>query len=234
VISAIVVASIATTMIIIGYFGLPLHQWQGPIYNASQTGYKEDVDYIYDKPYTRIIPFVMGIALGYLFATRPVEKASGKNPLVTIIGWTVSLALAVPFLFGYHFNGGYSGTVPVQEMTLGSRVFYGGLQRFGWSLVVGWILFACQYGYGGPVRDFLGSRFWRPLSNLTYGMYLIHMLTVQLYFASQRHMVFYSALNFVTIFVAQLVFAYGVALLMAILVEIPLLRLERLVIRRTL
>lgn len=57
---------------------------------------------------------------------------------------------------------------------------------------------------------------------------------LQLYFASQRHMIYYSTLNFATIFLAQLFLTYAVALLIAVLVEIPLLRLERLVIRRSL
>jgi hypothetical protein len=59
-------------------------------------------------------------------------------------------------------------------------------------------------------------------------------LLFQLYFASQRHMVFYSPLNMMTIFLAQLVLVYLVALLIALLVEVPLLRLERLIVRRSL
>lgn len=153
--------------------------------------------------------------------------------MVGAVGWTVSTAVAVPLLFGAHFAGWFEEKPP-QEMGVAARVLYGGLQRLGWSLVVGWILFACQYGYGGPVRRFLGSRFWRPLSNLTYGAYLVHFLTLQLFFASQRHMVYYSTLNMMAFFVAQLFFTYAVALLIAMLVEVPLLRLERLIVRRSL
>jgi peptidoglycan/LPS O-acetylase OafA/YrhL len=133
----------------------------------------------YEKPYTRITPFVIGVALGYLFANRPADKMPGHGSrLLAIVGWTLSLAIAIPLLWGFHFAGWYTERPP-QEMALSSRVIYGGLQRLGWSLVVGWILFACQYGLAGPVRRILGARFWRPLSNLTYGAYLVHLLTLQ-------------------------------------------------------
>lgn len=233
IIGVIVAACVATTMGLIGYYGLPVHFWQGPVYNTNVTGYNKDVDYIYEKPYTRITPFVIGVVLGYIFVNRPVDKQAAKRPLIGFVGWLTSFALAVPLLWGFYFSG-WNPADREQGMSVGARVVYGGLQRLGWSLVVGWILFACQYGYAGPVRQFLGSRFWRPLSNLTYGAYLVHMLTIQLYFASQRHMIFYSPLNMIMIFIGQIVLAYGVALLIAVLVEVPLLRLERLIVRRSL
>ncbi|OQV21570.1 putative Nose resistant to fluoxetine protein 6 [Hypsibius exemplaris] len=234
VIGALIVACVAATMSLIGYYGLPIHHWQDAVYNSTETGYDKNIDYINEKPYTRITPFVIGLALGYVFHIIPANKASNPNSrLMAAIGWTVSLVLAVPLLFGAHFAGWYVERPP-QEMSVSSRIAYGGLQRLGWSLVIGWILFACQYGYGGPVRRFLASRFWRPLSSLTYGAYIVHMLTLQLHLASQIHMIYYSGLNMLCIFLAQLVLAYTVALLIAVLVEVPLLRLERLILRRAL
>ena len=55
-----------------------------------------------------------------------------------------------------------------------------------------------------------------------------------MYFASQRHMVYYSPLNMIAVFLSQLVLSYVVALFMAIYIEVPLLRLERLIIRKSL
>ncbi|GAU88231.1 hypothetical protein RvY_00971 [Ramazzottius varieornatus] len=233
IIGVIITACIATTMGIIGYYGLPIHFWQEEYYNATETGYHKDIDYIYEKPYTRITPFVIGVLLGYIFVTKEAHKFAGNSRLMGLVGWAVCTAIAIPLIFGFHFNEWYIEKPP-QRMTIGGRVVYGGIQRLGWSLVVGWVLFACQYGYAGPVRRFLGSRFWRPLSNLTYGAYLVHMLTLQLYFASQRHMVYYSPLNMTAIFLSQLVLAYLVALKLAVFIEVPLLRLERLLIRKSL
>lgn len=132
----------------------------------------------HEKPYTRIIPFVIGVLLGYIFVTVDSYKFPGNGRLMGAVGWAIATAIAIPLLFGFYFNEWYVEQPP-QLMSIGSRIIYGGMQRLGWSLVVGWILFACQYGYAGPVRRFLGSRFWRPLSNLTYGAYLVHMLTLQ-------------------------------------------------------
>lgn len=233
IIGVIITACVAITMGLIGYYGLPIHFWQSEYYNATETGYYKDIDYIHEKPYTRIIPFVIGVLLGYIFVTVDSYKFPGNGRLMGAVGWAIATAIAIPLLFGFYFNEWYVEQPP-QLMSIGSRIIYGGMQRLGWSLVVGWILFACQYGYAGPVRRFLGSRFWRPLSNLTYGAYLVHMLTLQMYFASQRHMVYYSPLNMIAVFLSQLVLSYVVALFMAIYIEVPLLRLERLIIRKSL
>lgn len=62
----------------------------------------------------------------------------------------------------------------------------------------------------------------------------LDLVALQLYFASQRHMIFYSPLNMATIFLSQVVLSYLVALGLAVMIEVPLLRLERLIVRRSL
>ncbi|XP_055338678.1 nose resistant to fluoxetine protein 6-like [Paramacrobiotus metropolitanus] len=196
--------------------------------------YEKDVDYIYEKPYTRITPFVIGILLGFMFARRPTYKFSKGGKLIAGAGWLVSTVVALLLLFGFHLADRFNMMPPIQTMSLSARIIYGGLQRLGWSAVCAWILFACNYGYGGYVTKILSLRFWRPFSNLTYGAYLVHMLTLQLYFASQRSMIFFSTINFITVFLSQIFLAYGAALFFAVLIEVPLLRLERLILKKTL
>jgi len=37
----------------------------------------------------------------------------------------------------------------VPEMNPGIRLIYGSLHRFGWTVAVSWIIFACVNGYAG-------------------------------------------------------------------------------------
>lgn len=39
-----------------------------------------------------------------------------------------------------------------------------------------WIIYACQMGYGGVAAWFLNLNMWIPLSKLTYGVYLVHII----------------------------------------------------------
>lgn len=133
----------------------------------------------YEKPYTRITPFVIGVALGYLFAKSPDYKLPGKGKVIAVCLWVLWFLVIDLLLFGFRLNGWDMNPMATQVMGLGGRVAYGGLQRLGWSLIMAWLLFACNYGYGGYIRSLLALKFWRPLSNLTYGVYLVHLLTLQ-------------------------------------------------------
>ena len=47
IIGVIITACVAITMGLIGYYGLPIHFWQSEYYNATETGYYKDIDYMY-------------------------------------------------------------------------------------------------------------------------------------------------------------------------------------------
>lgn len=44
-----------------------------------------------------------------------------------------------------------------------------------WTLCISWIVFACQFGYGGPINSFLSFSIWRPFVRLAFCFYLLHM-----------------------------------------------------------
>ncbi|PSN39085.1 hypothetical protein C0J52_07353 [Blattella germanica] len=52
---------------------------------------------------------------------------------------------------------------------------YTALSRSTWSLGVGWVAYACVFGYGGPVNTFLSWTAFQPLSRLSYCVYLVHL-----------------------------------------------------------
>lgn len=53
---------------------------------------------------------------------------------------------------------------------------YVALSPTAWALALSWVVVACVTGYGGPVNSILSSKFFAPLSRLTYCAYLIHPL----------------------------------------------------------
>lgn len=57
---------------------------------------------------------------------------------------------------------------------------YHALPRVAWPAALGFIVFACHFGYGGIINWFLSLSQWQPISRLTYSMYLTHVIIMLL------------------------------------------------------
>lgn len=109
------------------------------------------------------------------------------------------------------------------------RISYGSFHRLAWSVAVGWLIFACVHGYGGPVNRILSWRVFIPLSRLTYVIYLVHVNYLLVWTANLRQPIYYTNLDHVQFFLGVI---FGVTLLafgISLTVEIPMLNLEKLI-----
>ena len=61
---------------------------------------------------------------------------------------------------------------------------YAALFRIGWSVALGWVIFACVHGHGGFINSFLSWGLFTSLSRLTYFTYLIHLDIIAIFFTS--------------------------------------------------
>lgn len=53
-----------------------------------------------------------------------------------------------------------------------------------WAMGVAWIVWSSMAEQGGPIGAFLGSSFWQPIKNLTFGVYLCHIMVIDLLYDS--------------------------------------------------
>lgn len=90
-----------------------------------------------------------------------------------------------------------------------------------WAAFVGWIIFACVHGYGGPINWVLSLRMWKVISRLSYAMYLVHypmMFTVNAMPVAATYFTIQFALYQ---FLANLSLAILVAFLATIMIDSP-------------
>ncbi|XP_066294089.1 nose resistant to fluoxetine protein 6-like [Branchiostoma lanceolatum] len=202
-----------------------LHDKLSPnLLGMSQPGWMEDY---YVKPWCRIGPYLVGMTVGWLMVR--IKGASAYRKTMTIvapIGWAVSTAAALAVLYGLY--GTYHGTV----MTNSESAFYLTVHRTVWALALGWLVLACFYGYGGAVNTFLSWDFFVPLSRLTYCAYLVHPMIIYMAFYDREVTLHYTTLMVIYSFVGNLVLSYGLAFLVSVTVEAPLLGLEKIVFRK--
>lgn len=78
---------------------------------------------------------------------------------------------------------------------------YYGLGRIAWSIAVSYIIFACNFNYGGIISEFLSHSLWQPLSKLSFGVFLFHFPLQMLILANETAPPYLSEFAMVCLFV---------------------------------
>ncbi|KAL7073057.1 hypothetical protein ACQ4LE_008160 [Meloidogyne hapla] len=187
---------------------------------------------IYIKPWYRIGPYLVGIVLGYILAQHSLSSHK-RSPTSTtfcsphsrsfvIIGWLLTIICGFWTIFGlYPALQGWDW--------LFYHLFYGAVSRTVFAISLGWVIYACHTGIGGPLNYMLSLSPLVPLSNLSYSAYLFHMIPVVFtYVVSPFPMHFTSKAQIFGHCCVQLIIAYAYGVLCSLLAELPALNIERI------
>uniref|UniRef100_A0A182JYF2 Nose resistant-to-fluoxetine protein N-terminal domain-containing protein n=1 Tax=Anopheles christyi TaxID=43041 RepID=A0A182JYF2_9DIPT len=183
--------------------------------------------YTYYPTHTRAGAWLVGVIFGYVL--QRTKKHYVLLPRWSIaLGWALAGTGMLAILFADH---------PIQQpdyetLPQVADASYESLSRVCWATAIGWIVFACVNGYGGPINDFLGATVWQPLGRLSYSIYLLH-LPLQLMMAGTARVPYYfTDLLAVYQFWGDIGFTLTLALLWTLLFESPIIGLERLLFGR--
>lgn len=120
-------------------------------------------DKIYDKPWTRLGPYLIGMATGWFlfkidcrmkmsrvciinvninfYYIRNLKKIINNFILqITVIGgWIISSGMILSLIYGLYNT----------ELSPVSAAAYSSLSHTAWAIAISWIVVACSTGYGG-------------------------------------------------------------------------------------
>jgi len=180
---------------------------------------------IYHTPWCRMCAYMIGMLAGVLlFKTKLKIKMSS---VTVVFGWVASAASGLAIIYGVFWY-----TSRQEIMTIPLAAFYNAMNRAVWAACVCWVVVACTCGYGGPVTKLLDWSFWTPLSKLTYSAYLIHLIVIYWYMAVQESPMHWSYVGFVYYYLGCLMISFGLAYVLALLVEWPAMELLRIAFPR--
>ena len=182
----------------------------------------------YIKPYTRFTPYISGILLGYLLhitKNKPVKISHLANVWL----WLISLVVGVLVVYGFTLPDrvgpdGFS-TLPLDPWP---NAIYAGFHRLGWSFALGWVIFACCRGYGGWVNEFLSWSAFKPLSKISFILYLIHLDVIPI-LKGTLYFEFDMNVTLMVIFLLSALF-YNIVFsaVIYVMIELPYLQSEKL------
>ncbi|XP_050465173.1 nose resistant to fluoxetine protein 6 isoform X2 [Cataglyphis hispanica] len=173
-------------------------------------------DKIYDKPWTRLGPYLIGMSVGYFLFKTDCKVKMSKTTIV--VGWLLSSACLLSLLYGLY----------EAELTPATAAAYSSLSHSAWALGLAWIVIACSTGYGGYVNKILSWPLLYPFSRVTYCAYLVHPLVIRLT-VMNLDSPFHLGKDIVAItFIGQLVLSYVFSFIISITFEAPVVSMLKI------
>uniref|UniRef100_A0A0N5ALU5 NRF domain-containing protein n=1 Tax=Syphacia muris TaxID=451379 RepID=A0A0N5ALU5_9BILA len=136
----------------------------------------EQYELILYKPFwSHAIPYIIGVFTGYFLDNIRGRKLH-LSRLIVISMWLAICSCAYGILFGLHSY--YMDTE--HGMSIFERASYNFWCKIGWSVIIAWVIIACEQNFAGPVKTLLEWNFWIPFSRMCYAMYIVHVSVISM------------------------------------------------------
>nr|CAD7433433.1 unnamed protein product [Timema monikensis] len=164
---------------------------------------------LYDPPWTRIGPYIVGMVTGYL-----VVKLNGCLPLnkcTVALAWIVGSTFNLAPLFGLYDRN-------ISPFT---AAIYVALSRTAWGIGLSWLIVACCTNNAGFINRILSFPGWVPLSRLTYCAYLLNPMLMKSVYLGRETAMHVDFLPLATLCLGHLAMCYYCAYIMSLTIETP-------------
>ncbi|KAM3957019.1 LOW QUALITY PROTEIN: uncharacterized protein ACR2FA_008954 [Aphomia sociella] len=174
-------------------------------------------DKIYDKPWTRLGPYLVGMATGWILFKTNLNIRMGR--VWAWVGWTVCTAILLFLIFGLYQT----------ELGVAAAAIYSALSHSLWAACIGWIIIACSTGHGGWVRGLLSAPVLYPFSRVTYCAYLVHPVVLRYVAMHLTHPIHLGELLVFVLFLGLTVISYVLAFIISVAFEAPMVTMLKII-----
>ncbi|KAI3386199.1 hypothetical protein SNEBB_007434 [Seison nebaliae] len=203
--------------------------------------FSEQFNRPYIRFYNRASAWLIGMFGGYI--VYAIEHQNDVHPKATksllkfcakykyfVIGtlWCLSTILAFTAIFG-----SYPSFTPEQRsLTKIEFAIWFAVTRWTFPLAVLIVILTCYYGFARPIHRFLSWKVFIIVGRLTYVMYLVHPILMQLHLYTQRALFNYYGFNALYLFIGHWTLTIFVSYLISMLIEVPFMNLDKFIFGR--
>ena len=189
--------------------------------------YGEQMKWLYNLPFFRGIPYLVGIILGYIlykkYSLDDLPIRMSFKQLICVVMWLTALYLCKNTLFGTIED--MNGTHHFTKWENATFLMFSGL---AWSIGISIIIFLCNTGYGGVVDSVLSWPGWDPLVRLSYGVYLFHPVVLFYIVGSLQSSLIFTDTVLIMLYTFTVVVSVKFSAMLSVVVDIPLSKIVSL------
>ncbi|CAH1967120.1 unnamed protein product [Acanthoscelides obtectus] len=174
-------------------------------------------DKIYDKPWTRLGPYLIGMCTGWILFKKNCRINFTKLALAA--GWTASFSVLLALVYGLYNT----------RLSAWSGAAYSAMSHSAWAMGLSWIVIACVTGYGGVVNKILSATILYPFSRVTYCAYLLHPIAIRVMVMSMDSPLHLGSIVTVIIYLGQIVASYFLSFFVSLAFEAPVVSMLRII-----
>ncbi|XP_046417290.1 nose resistant to fluoxetine protein 6-like [Neodiprion fabricii] len=174
------------------------------------------LEILYDPPWTRIGPHIIGVATAYILI-KLNKKLDVKRRNI-VLGWCLGSSCNILVLFGLW----------ERHISVLTSAFYVALSRTVWAVGIAWLVIACSTNHGGIVNKILSYKGFVPLSRLTYCAYLLNPFLINSVYLHAETPIHVDFLPIATLLFGNFVITYFCAYALSLLFETPIVLLMRM------
>ncbi|KAK9884731.1 hypothetical protein WA026_007576 [Henosepilachna vigintioctopunctata] len=173
-------------------------------------------DKIYDKPWTRLGPYLIGMCAGWILFKKNCQIYMSR--LTFLAGWALSIGCLIMLVYGLY----ESDLSPI------AGAAYSSLSHSAWALSLGWIVVACSTGYGGIINEILSAPILYPFSRVTYCAYLLHPIGIRVMAMCMDSPFHLDTIVTIVIFLGQVVASFALSFFLSLAFEAPIVSMLRI------
>eukprot|EP01114_Cavostelium_apophysatum_P007529 TRINITY_DN1963_c0_g2_i1.p1 TRINITY_DN1963_c0_g2~~TRINITY_DN1963_c0_g2_i1.p1 ORF type:complete len:686 (-),score=138.42 TRINITY_DN1963_c0_g2_i1:47-2104(-) len=192
---------------------------------------QEDVVYmttIYTKFYARASAWLVGIAAAWILIWHEKRRDKRIPVYVQILLYAFAAFLLGSTVFGTVNLNRLEAMDPPRTWSRAEDLLYLTFGRCAFATGVAIVMHMTYTGYGYFIHSLLSLYVWDVMARLTYSAYLYHPILLSIAYYGSTQLYYYGTVSVLTHFLAFAVLAFTAALVSFLLIERPMMNLEKL------